>query len=200
MTARLLLGYRAAIVLSGATVAPAAASSTSVVVTKGVEADSTHTLVHEVVVRAPLTEVWPAISTAEGWQTWAVPIAWMRRDLPDILETSYDPAAKPNDAGTIHHRFTARIPGRLLAFRTVKAPAGFPHWEAYQLVSSVFELEQVGSASTRVRLTSVGYPNNQAGKQLITFFEKGNADSLEWLRQRFVEGPADWKKRLSVRK
>ena len=172
----------------------------AVSVAKHVEPDGTHTLVHEVIVDAPAREVWAAISTAEGWKTWAVPVAWVPPGQSDILETSYNPAAKPGDPETIQQRFLARIPGRLLAFRTVKAPAKFPHWEAYQLVSSVFELEQSGPKRTKVRLTGVGYPDSPAGKQLISFFERGNSASLEWLRARFIEGPADWSKRLAPKK
>ena len=181
--------------------APApAASQSSVLVARHMEADGTHTLVHEVVVEAPAKEVWAAISTAEGWKTWAVPVAWVPPGQADILETSYNPAAKAGDAETIQQRFLVRIPGRLLAFRTVKAPAKFPHWDAYQRVSSVFELEPVGTARTKVRLTGVGYPDTPAGKQLVSFFERGNSASLEWLRTRFIEGPADWSKRLAPKK
>ena len=179
--------------------APAAAQS-GVSVARHVEADGTHTLIHEVVVDAPAREVWAAISTADGWKTWAVPVAWVPPGQSDILETSYNPAAKPGDPDTIQQRFLARIPGRLLAFRTVKAPAKFPHWDAYQLVSSVFELEPVGAARTKVRLTGVGYSNSPAGQQLVSFFERGNSASLEWLRARFIEGPADWSKRLAPKK
>lgn len=179
--------------------APGAARN-PVSVAKHIEADGTHTLVHEVVVDAPAGEVWAAISTAEGWKTWAVPVAWMPPGNPDILETSYNPAARPGSPETIQQRFLARIPGRLLAFRTVKAPAKFPHWEAYRLVSSIFELEPLGPAKTKVRLTGVGYPDSPAGKQLIGFFERGNSASLEWLRTRFIEGPADWSTRLAPKK
>lgn len=179
--------------------APTVAQS-SVSVAKQIEADGTHTLVHEVIVDAPAPQVWAAISTAEGWKTWAVPVAWVPPGRPDILETSYNPAATPGDPGTIQQRFVARIPGRLLAFRTVKAPAKFPHWDAYQLVSSVFELTPISPAKTKVRLTGVGYPDTPAGKQLVSFFERGNSASLEWLRVRFVEGPADWPKRLAPKK
>lgn len=177
-----------------------AAAQKPVSVTKRMEADGTHTLVHEVIVDAPARQVWAAISTADGWKTWAVPVAWMPPGQADVLETSYNPAAKQGDRETIQHRFLVRIPGRLLAFRTIKAPPKFPNWDTYQLVSSVFELEPMGSGKTRVRLTGVGYPDNPAGKQLVSFFERGNSASLEWLRARFIEGPADWPKRLAPKK
>jgi len=160
------------------------------------EADGSHTLIHELVVAAPPAEVWKAISTAEGWRTWAVPVAWS--PSPDVIETSYPPTAAPGDKSTIRQRLLARIPGRLLVFRTEKAPHGFPHFETYSKVTSVFELEPAGEAKTRVRLTGTGFADSDAGRQLLAFFTRGNKASLEWLNARFVEGPADWKKRLAT--
>ncbi|MNC87756.1 Polyketide cyclase / dehydrase and lipid transport [compost metagenome] len=130
--------------------------------------------------------MWAAIATPEGWTTWAVPAAWWVEGEPDVLETSYDPADTPGSASTIRQRFLARIPGRLLAFRTIKAPAGFPHWDSYRLVTSVFELEPAGGR-TRVRLTSTGYPDSEAGRELVAFFTRGNSETLEQLGARFAE-------------
>jgi len=149
------------------------------------EADGTATMVHELLVDAPVERVWAAIATPEGWKTWAVPVAWWVPDEPDILETSYDAADSPGSPGTIRQHFLARIPGRLLAFRTIKAPEGFPNWEEYRLVTSVFELEPAGKG-TRVRLTSTGYPATEGGRALAAFFESGNAQTLEALRSSFA--------------
>ncbi|OHD01565.1 MAG: hypothetical protein A2885_03110 [Sphingopyxis sp. RIFCSPHIGHO2_01_FULL_65_24] len=183
-------GLAAALLL---TVSPALAGE--VRVTRQVEADATTTMVHEILVDATPAEVWTAISTAEGWMTWAVPIAWMTKDDPDLIEAAYDPASKPGGADTIQQRFGERIPGRRLGFRTVKAPAGFPHWDAYQKVTSVFEIEPAGR-QTRVRLTSRGYPDSEGGRALVGFFESGNGETLENLRARFVTGPVDWTAKL----
>jgi len=149
------------------------------------EADGSATLVHELLVDAPAADVWTAIATPEGWTTWAVPAAWWVEGEPDVIETSYDLADTPGSASTIRQRFLARIPGRLLAFRTIKAPAGFPHWESYRLVTSVFELEPAGG-QTRVRLTSTGYPDSEAGRELVAFFTRGNAETLAQLSARFA--------------
>ena len=160
----------------------------------------TRSLIHEVVVDAPPAAVWAAIATPEGWRSWAVPVAWTPPGEPDVIETSYDPAARAGDAGTIRQRILAAAPNHVLAFRTIKAPAGFPHWEAYRGVTSLFVLDPVGTRQTRVRLIGAGYPVSPAGDAALAFFERGNAASLEWLRLRFVEGPADWTKRLGARK
>ncbi|WP_447760169.1 SRPBCC family protein [Sphingopyxis panaciterrae] len=171
--------------------APGAALSEEVSVAKQVEADRTTTMVHEILVDATPAEVWTAISTAEGWMTWAVPVAWMSKDDPDLIEAAYDPASRPGAPDTIQQRFTERVPGRRLAFRTVKAPAGFPHWDDYRNVTSLFEIEPVGKGS-RVRLTSRGYPDNAGGQALLAFFEGGNRMTLDNLRARFATGPIDW--------
>lgn len=175
------------LILCAALAVPAANASEVVLRT---EADGTQTMTHEVLVRAPMDEVWVAISTAEGWMRWAVPMARLSTSDPDILETAYDRSAAPGGPTTIQQRFLVRIPGRLLAFRTIKAPEGFPHWESYRQVSSVFELEPAGT-QTRVRLTSTGYPDTPAGRELVAFFRAGNTDTLDKLRQLFERAAGD---------
>lgn len=159
------------------------------------ETDGSSTLTHEVTIAAAPKDVWMAISTVEGWKRWAVPVAWASATEADTIETSYDQGAKPGDAGNIKNQFVARIPGRLLVFRTIKAPAGFPHFEAFKRVNQLFELAPAGKA-TRVTLTGVGYANNEAGKALLGFFRVGNRMSLEMLRDRFEKGPVDWAAKL----
>jgi uncharacterized protein YndB with AHSA1/START domain len=147
-------------------------------------ADGTHLLVHEAVVDASPDEVWAAISTAEGWKSWAVPVAWAQPG--DVIETSYSPAAKPGEPSTIRQQVLLRVPRRLMVFRTVKAPAGFPDFETYSKVVSAFELEPAGEGRTRVRLTGAGYADSEAGRRLLAFFEKGNQVSLDALKARFA--------------
>lgn len=154
--------------------------------------DGSRTLVHETVVAAPAADVWQAVSTAEGWRTWAVPVAWLEGDL---LETSYAPAATRGDQTTIQQRIAARIPGRLIAFRTIKAPEGFPNFDTFRGVTHLIELEPAGESRTRVRLTSAGYPDTDAGRQLLGFFSEGNRTTLDQLSRRFAAGPIDWGRR-----
>ncbi len=156
------------------------------------QADGTLALAHEVIVDAPAAEVWTAISTPEGWRGWAVPAAWRDPADPNVLETSYDPAARPGQPQTIQQRFMDAVPGRSLAFRTIKAPAGFPDFETFSRVVSRFELIADGDRRTRVRLTMTGYPDNETGRRLAGFFNQGNALSLDRLQRRFRDGPLDW--------
>lgn len=175
-----LLAAALVLALSGS---PAHAQSVSA--SRVIEANGTTTLVHEVSVPAPPADVWHAISTAEGWMSWAVPVAWQDTAGPGTLETSYDPTDTPGSPGTILQQFVATIPGRMLAFRTTKTPEGFPEAETYFGVTSIFELwEQDGG--TRVRLTAVNYPATPAGQQLADFFTAGNGSTLEQLRRSFT--------------
>ena len=171
---------------------PAAAAAQDVTMAERREADGTTTLTHEVTIPAPAAEVWAAIATAEGWKTWAVPVAWDAPVEPETIETSYNPAARPGDPSTIRQRILARIPGRLIVFRTVKAPDGFPHFETFARTTGFMELERLGERRTRLRLTGTGYPDTEAGRTILGFFRDGNRVSLESLRQRFVSGPRDW--------
>ena len=157
--------------------------------TASVNPDGSHTLVHETVVAAPAAQVWEAVSTAEGWTGWAVPVAWWEGDL---LETSYTATATRGDPSTIQQRIAAVVPGRLIVFRTIKAPQGFPNFETFRQVTHMIELEPAGEGRTRVRLTSAGYADTEAGRQLVGFFQEGNRITLERLRDRFATGPVDW--------
>ena len=152
--------------------------------------DRRHSLIHETIVEAPVFHVWEAIATADGWRTWAVPVA--RAPEPDVIETSYSPAAQPGDPSTIQQRIVAAVPGRLLVFRTIRAPQGFPDFDTFAQVTSIFELEPLGENRTRVRLTGAGYADTEAGRRLLGFFREGNRVSLERLQQRFRTGPLDW--------
>ncbi len=157
--------------------------------------DGSLMLVHEAMVEASLAEVWDAIATPEGWRGWAVPVAWETE--AGILETSYDPRASPGDPSTIRHMVIASVPGRLMAFRTVKAPQGFPHFDTFARTTAMFELEPEGEAHTRVRIVNSGYPDDDAGRQLIGFFREGNRITLDRLRRRFSDGPIDWSRERS---
>lgn len=174
--------------------APALAAD-PITVSQRQAADGSHTLVHEVLVNAPVAAVWEAVSTAEGWKTWAAPAAWSPPNAPDVIETSYSPGARASSPATIKQQIVARVPEVLMVFRTVKAPAGFPDFETYAKVTSVLQLEPAGEGTTKVRLTGAGYAGTDAGRRLLSFFEKGNATTLASLRTRFTDGPIDWSNR-----
>lgn len=153
--------------------------------------DGTRSLGHALIVPAPVEQVYAAFATAEGWRSWAVPHAWDVPGEDGLIETSYAPNATLGDPANIRQRFLAKVPNRLLVFRTVQFPPGFPDAAAYARTTGVAEFEPV-SGGTRVRLTGSGYPPGAEGDRLMGFFREGNRASLEQLRARFVTGPVDW--------
>ncbi len=159
------------------------------------EADGTVSLSHTVIVAAAPERVWAAITTVDGWKSWAVPVAWISSDRPNVIETSYNPAASPGDAMNIKNEFVARVPGKRLVFHTIKAPAGFPHFDALRRVTHTFELAPEGS-ETRVSLTGTNFGGDASGQAVLAFFKGGNRVSLEMLRDRFASGPIDWTEKL----
>lgn len=176
--------------------APATATAAPAVIEQVArEADGTSSLSHSVVVPAPAEEVWEAIATERGWTSWAVPVAWRSATRPNVIETSYNPSARPGDAMNIENEVIGRDRPRRLVFRTIKAPQGFPHLAALLKVTQTFDLSP-DSAGTRVSLTGTGYSDDEAGRAMLAFFKSGNRVSLEMLHDRFAHGPVDWTEKL----
>jgi uncharacterized protein YndB with AHSA1/START domain len=158
--------------------------------------DGTRVLRHEIVVPASAAEVYRAFTTAEGWRTWAVPFAQLTPGLSvgAIMETSYNPAAKPGDANNIKNKVLAYIPDRLFAFQVVQAPQGFKRADLLARVFTVAEFEAVDTRRTRIKLSMLGYGSGAAFDELYAFFSKGNAWTAQKLAARFEKGPIDWTK------
>ena len=172
--------------------APSPAASQQIDVSLANKADGSRSLVHEIVIRAPVTEVWAAVATTEGWRTWAVPMARRVPGTLDRFETSYATDAPPGGPSTIEQQWVTRAAPRQVVFRTTRTPQGFPHADSYRLVESSFVLTPTSATATRVRLTGSGYPTGSAGDALIAFFREGNRTALQQLHSRFTTGPIDW--------
>jgi uncharacterized protein YndB with AHSA1/START domain len=157
--------------------------------------DGTRATVAEEVVEASQAQVWNAITTAEGWKTWAVPFAHLDSlHIGAVIETSYAPNAKAGDAHNIRNRVLAYLPERMLSIQAFDAPPGFKHPELLKDTFTVIELEVVDATHTRVRITGCGYRSGQAFQEMQRFFLDGNAWTLGQLAKRFREGPVDWSK------
>ena len=154
--------------------------------------DGSRVLRQEVVVNAPLADVWKAFTTKEGWESWAVPFAHVDLAVGGLIETAYEPAAKRGDAGNIHNRILSFLPQRMLSIQAVKAPPDFEYTDLLPSLHSVIEFEVVDAARTRVSISGVGYRDGDSYDALLDFFRHGNAWSFERLARRFDEGPLDW--------
>ncbi|MDQ0466558.1 uncharacterized protein YndB with AHSA1/START domain [Caulobacter ginsengisoli] len=145
-------------------------------------------------VPAPPQAVFDAFATAEGFKSWAVPFAQIDLRVGGMIESSYNPAAKPGDRDNIKNQILAYLPGRLLVIRNVQAPTDFPDPELFAKTVTIIALAPLDDGATRVTITHAGYGPGEGFDRLYKMFEWGDAYSLTGLRQRFVSGPKDWSK------
>lgn len=166
-----------------------AAASSVVSVTEVADRQGARSQVMTFEVAAPTSEVWDALTTADGWRKWAAPVAWTRSTSPLVIETSYDTAARPDGPQTIKQQFDRLEPQRSLSFRTVKAPATFAGFETYSNVVSEVSLTPLDLGRTRVRFVSGPFPDTSEGRRLYRFFLEGNRLTFERMAQVLAREP-----------
>lgn len=133
-----------------------------------------------------------AFATAEGFRSWAVPVAQVDLRTGGIIESSYGAGARIGDRDNIRNEILAYVPGRLLVIRTVQAPRSFVDPELFQRTVTVIEFAPAGPGRARVTITNSGYGRGEGFDRLYRQFEWGDAFSLASLRRRFEQGPVDW--------
>jgi len=148
-------------------------------------APDTSPLVHEGIINAPIAEVWKGISTADGYKMWGVAQCEYDLRVGGQIRTHYRPDGKLGDAGTIEQEILAFEPGRMLAFRIAKPPAGFPYKEAWKGTWSVITLTDLGDGRTHMRLAGMGYTADPESQQMRKFFLSGNEYSLKMAQSHF---------------
>lgn len=129
---------------------------------------------------APPAEVFNLVATPEGWRKWAAPVAMGEIKLNGVLETSYNPDARPGDAGNIKQQFIELVPDKRVAFRAIQTPEGFPHGELYKQTTALMELTPE-AGGTRLKFTHSGFGVGTAFDELHGFFVQGDRQTLEEL-------------------
>ena len=89
-----------------------AAASSVVSVTEVADRQGARSQVMTFEVAAPTSEVWDALTTADGWRKWAAPVAWTRSTSPLVIETSYDTAARPDGPSHRPRTLSRSTPGK----------------------------------------------------------------------------------------
>ena len=178
------LFWRAIATLAIGAAAPLAAQESDISVEVIEENDGTRTLVHEVVVEAPVDRVWATLTTEEGWKMWGPKFAKFDLRLGGSIETGYHEGATPGDPMNIRHRILGFVPERMIVLKVEQAPARGPvNIETLAPMWGVYELEPLGESSTRLRISGLGYGTSKAHEQMIEFFKHGNIYSIELLRE-----------------
>lgn len=146
---------------------------------------------HEGVVAAPVAEVWTAFTTKAGQESWMVAHSEIDVKLGGLMRTHYDPKGAIGDPGTIENRIISFDPGRMLSIQVTKAPEGFPFPNAIKNMWTVIYFEVAGARSTRVRMVSLGFGDDEESRKMREFFERGNAYTLKKLQERFSPPAAE---------
>lgn len=193
MPTRLL---RLVFVVAGALLASVAAAGSAVVDASRSENDGTRTLHLSIELPAAATDVWSALTTTDGWRSWAAPMAEVDFRLGGIIETSYDIAAVRGAPGNIRNEIVAFAPPRMFAIRNVQAPPRTAFdVPTFQALHTVVFVEPLDERRTRVSIVQPGYRSGEPWDTVYKHFAWGNAWTLEQLKTRFETGPIDWRKR-----
>ena len=137
------------------------------------------------IVNAPVNEVWKALTTKEGIESWMVAKTEFELRVGATWKTSYSKDSTLDDDAAIHHTILAFDPGRMLSFRTVKYPKGFAFPDALARTWTVIYLEPAGERQTRFTGRMLGFGDDQESQKMRAFFERGNRQTLDQLIKHF---------------
>jgi uncharacterized protein YndB with AHSA1/START domain len=143
-------------------------------------------LVHESVVDAPLAAVWTAFTTEEGQESWMVAHSEIELKIGGRMRTHYDPKGMLGDSKTIENTIICYDPKRMLSIRVSKPPEGFPFPNAIKDMWTVIYFQENDPKTTRVRIVGLGFGDDDESKKMRAFFDRGNAFTLNKLRQHFA--------------
>jgi uncharacterized protein YndB with AHSA1/START domain len=148
-------------------------------------AASVEPVVTEGIVNAPIEEVWKALTTKQGIESWMVAKTEFELRVGATWRTSYSKDSNLNDDASIHHTILAYDPGRMLAFRTIKAPRTFPFPNAISKTWTVVYFEPAGTGHTKVTTHMLGFEDNEESQKMRAFFETGNKTTMDSLVKKF---------------
>ena len=137
------------------------------------------------IVNAPVDEVWKALTTREGIESWMVAKTEFELRVGATWKTSYSRNSTLDDDTAIHHTILAYDPGRMFSFRTVKYPKGFAFPNAIAKTWTVIYLEPAGEHQTRFTGRMLGFTDDEESRKLRAFFERGNQQTLDSLIKKF---------------
>jgi uncharacterized protein YndB with AHSA1/START domain len=145
-----------------------------------------------ITIDAPVGKIWKLLISAEGWQSWAVPVAWVDFGIGGMVETSYTATAIRGHAGNIKNAILAYVPEQLLVLRNVQAPMNFEHAEDFAKTATVINLRSISKNRSQVELDGVGFLTTPAFDTLLKKFRYGDSWTLEHLKRAAEHGPIDW--------
>ncbi|MFZ3321504.1 MAG: SRPBCC domain-containing protein [Usitatibacter sp.] len=144
----------------------------------------------QVVVKAPLPQVWDAWTTTEGIKTFFAPDGHVEARPDGPFEIYINPYAEPGKKGADDMRVLSVQPLRMLSF-TWNAPPSLPEARKERTVV-ILRFASVSENETRVTLTHVGWGDGGEWDKAYAYFDKIWDKVLGNLQTRFATGPIDW--------
>jgi uncharacterized protein YndB with AHSA1/START domain len=145
--------------------------------------------VNEGVIPAPIDEVWKVFSTSEGYKALGPALAEVDLRIGGLIRSRYRGDGTLGDAETIENVILAYEPPTMIAMRIHKPPASFPFKEAWSNPWTVMTLTPLDGGRTRLRVTSLGYADDDESLAMRRFFEAGNQQTIDTLRRHFGAPP-----------
>jgi uncharacterized protein YndB with AHSA1/START domain len=148
----------------------------------------------EVVVDAPIEDVWAAWTTEQGIKSFFAPACNVELRPDGPYEIFFIPDAEPGMRGADDMRVLAFQRPAMLSF-TWNAPPSLPNVRG-QRTHVVVRLSTAGDRRTRVRLTHDGWGEGGEWDRAFEYFDRAwNDVVLPRLTERFRSGPVDWSDR-----
>jgi uncharacterized protein YndB with AHSA1/START domain len=156
------------------------------------EPNGSRVLKLSITIDAPVSKIWKLLISSEGWQSWAVPVAWVEFGIGGMVETSYTATAVRGQPGNIKNSIVAYVPEQLLVLRNVQAPPSFEHAEDFGKTVTAINLRSISKDRSQVELDGVGFLATPAFDILLKNFKFGDSWTLEHLKRAAEQGPIDW--------
>ncbi|HET7792390.1 MAG TPA: SRPBCC domain-containing protein [Rhizobacter sp.] len=144
----------------------------------------------EVVVPAPLAQVWASWTTKAGIESFFAPEAEIDPRVDGAFHLHMDPYAEPGLKGADTMRYMALQPMKMLSFDW-NAPPSLPEARK-QRTFVVVRFFDVDGKSTRVTLHHVGWGEGGEWDRAYTYFNNVWGRVLGNLKTRYEFGPMDW--------
>ena len=148
-------------------------------------------LTAEVVVPAPVDQVWAAWTTPAGIATFFAPSGAVDLKVDGLYSVYFNPENKPGERGAENMRIVALEPMKRFAF-TWSAPTSIPSVRSQRtIVELAFAPEGDG---TRLTFTQSGWGEGADWDKAYDYFDNAwGGIVLPRLVERFKNGPIDWK-------
>ena len=144
----------------------------------------------EVVVDAPLSEVWAAWTTDEGARQFFAPGTNIDATVGGHYEIYFAPSQPYGMRGADDSRVQSIVPMESIAF-TWNAPPNFGVLRSLHTLVYV-RIEELEGGRTIVRLTHTAWGDGEQWDGVYDYFSKAWIDVLARLEYRFKQGPVDW--------